>query len=68
VCVYTCYKNNCEGNKNIPEGKRSIGKPRRRWLINVESYLKKMGVRGWRIIARDRDASKLKETKVLHGA
>jgi len=26
-----------------------------------------MGFRGWRIIARDRDASKLKETKVLHG-
>ena len=54
-------------SKNVPEGKRSIGKPRRRWLVNVESDLKKMGVSDWRIIARDRDATKLKETKVPHG-
>jgi hypothetical protein len=32
--------------KNIPEGKRSIGKPRKRLLDNVENYLKKMDVIG----------------------
>jgi hypothetical protein len=32
--------------KQIPEEKRSVGKPRKRWLDNVENYLKKMGIRG----------------------
>jgi hypothetical protein len=32
--------------------KRSIGKPRKRWLDDVENYLKKMGVRGYRKITR----------------
>jgi hypothetical protein len=55
--------------KNIPEVKMSVGKPRNRWLDDVENDLKKMSVRGWRKIARDRDAWKLivKEAKVLHG-
>ena len=30
--------------KNSPEGKRSVGKPRKRWLEDVENDLKKMGV------------------------
>jgi hypothetical protein len=48
--------------------KRSIGKPRKRWLDDVENYLKKMGVKGYRNIARYRDAWKLitKEATVLH--
>jgi hypothetical protein len=51
--------------KNVPEGKRSVGKPRKRRMVDVENDLKKMGIRGWRKIARgDRDAWKLilKET------
>jgi hypothetical protein len=38
-------------------------------LDDVENDMKKMGVRGWRKIARDGDAWKLilKEVKVLHG-
>jgi hypothetical protein len=45
----------------------------RKWVLealgDVENDLNKMGVRGWRKIARDRDAWKLilKEAKVLHG-
>ena len=30
--------------KNIREGKRSLGKPRKRWLYDVENDLKKLSV------------------------
>jgi hypothetical protein len=55
--------------KNTPEGKRSVGKPRMRWLHDVENSRKKMGVKGWTKIAKDRNALKLvlKEARVLHG-
>jgi hypothetical protein len=45
------------------------GKPRKRWLDDVENDLKKMLVRGWGKIAGGRDAWKLivREAKVLHG-
>jgi hypothetical protein len=33
---------------NIPEGKRFVGKPRKRRLYNVENDVKNMGVPGWR--------------------
>jgi hypothetical protein len=36
--------------KNTPDGKRSVGKPRKRWLDDVENYLKKIGVMGWKEI------------------
>jgi hypothetical protein len=32
--------------KNIPKGKGSIGKPRKKWLDDIENDHKKMGVRG----------------------
>jgi hypothetical protein len=32
--------------KNTQGGKMSVGKPRKRWIDNVESDLKKTGVRG----------------------
>jgi len=56
--------------KNIPAGKRPVGKPRKRWLDDVENDLKKMGVRGRRNMARNTDAWKFfqKESKVLQGS
>jgi hypothetical protein len=55
--------------KNTLEGKSSVGKPRKRWLCDVKNDLKKMGVRGWRKIAKGRDDWKLilKEARALHG-
>jgi len=51
--------------KTVPEGKRVVGKSRKRWLYDDE----KMGVRSWRKMYRDREAWKLilKEARVLHG-
>ena len=33
---------------NIPEGRRSVGKPRKRWLDDAKNNLKNTGVRAWR--------------------
>ena len=46
----------------------SVGKPRKGWLGCVDNDLKKMSVRGWRKIARDRDAWKfvLKGARIMH--
>jgi len=41
-------KNLKKGSKNIAEGKRSTGKPRKKWLDNVENDLKNIDFRGWR--------------------
>ena len=55
--------------KDELKAKRPVGRPRRRWLDNVENDLKKTGVRSWRKMAKDRDVWKLilKEARVLHG-
>ena len=51
--VRTCGKNVRrkkyeEGVKNTSEGKRSVRKPRKRWLDDVDGAVKKkMGVRHW---------------------
>jgi hypothetical protein len=54
---------------NIPEGKRFVGKPRKRYLDDVENYLKGTGVRGCTKTASDTNAWKsiVKDAKVLHG-
>ena len=52
--------------KNTTERKRSVGKPRKRWLDDDGNCLKKMGARGWRKVGNHRDAWKLilKEARV----
>jgi hypothetical protein len=38
-----------------PEGKRPLGRPRRRWLDNIKMYLRKIGLEGvdWIHLAHD---------------
>ena len=40
-----------------PEGKRSLGRPRRRWKDNIKMDLQEVGCRGidWMDLAQDRD-------------
>jgi hypothetical protein len=47
-----------------PEGRRSVGRPKMRWLDNMEEDLTKMRIGGWR---RDEWKSVLREVKVLQG-
>jgi hypothetical protein len=56
--------------ENITEGETSVGKPRKRWLDDVENDLRKEVIRGWRKIVSDGDAWKLilKGIKVVHGS
>jgi hypothetical protein len=37
-----------------PEGRRRVGRPRMRWLHDVEADIKVLGVKRWRIRAQDR--------------
>jgi transcription termination factor 2 len=37
-----------------PEGRRGVGRPRLRWLDDVEADIKALGVKRWRIIEQDR--------------
>jgi hypothetical protein len=40
-----------------PEGKRPLGRPRRRWVDNIKMYLREIGWGGmdWIDLAQDRD-------------
>jgi hypothetical protein len=37
-----------------PGGRRKRGKPRTRWIDNVEDDLRKMGIKRWRLRSADR--------------
>jgi hypothetical protein len=52
-----------------PEGRRSVDRPKMRWLYDVEEDLRKMRISGWRWKARRRDEWKsvFREVKVLQG-
>jgi hypothetical protein len=55
--------------KGKPEGRRGIGRSRKRYLDDVEDDLKQLGVRGRRRKAREREgwAKILTEAKALQG-
>jgi hypothetical protein len=38
-----------------PEGRRDIGRPKLRWLDDVEDDIKALGIRQWRIKSQDRN-------------
>jgi hypothetical protein len=38
-----------------PEGRRDIGRPKLKWLDDVEDDIKALGIRQWRIKAQDRN-------------
>jgi hypothetical protein len=48
-----------------PEGRRGVGKPRLRWMDDVEADVKALGVKRWRIKADDRKewSATLREAK-----
>jgi hypothetical protein len=50
-----------------PEGRRSVGRPKMRWLDDVEEDLRKMRIGGWsgKALRRDEWKSVLREVKVL---
>jgi hypothetical protein len=52
-----------------PEGRRSVGRPKMRWLDDVKEDLRIVRISGWRGKTRRRDEWKsvLREVKVLQG-
>ena len=50
-----------------PEGKRPLGRPRRRWEDNIKMDLQEVeGARGWMELAQDRDRWQALVNTVMH--
>jgi hypothetical protein len=37
-----------------PTGRRIIGRPRKRWVEDIEEDIQSMGIRGWRKFSKER--------------
>ena len=37
-----------------PVGRRIIGRPRKRWIEDVEENIQRVGIRGWRKLCKER--------------
>jgi hypothetical protein len=37
-----------------PEGRRGVGRPKLRWLDDVEADIKTLGIKRWRLKSQDR--------------
>jgi hypothetical protein len=50
-----------------PQGKRSLGRPRRRWVDNIKMYLREIASNGvdWIDMAQDRDQRRALVNTVL---
>jgi hypothetical protein len=55
--AYGSEERRVQGLMRKPEGKRPLGKPRRRWEDNIKMDLQEVGCRGmdWIELAQDRD-------------
>ena len=52
-----------------PVGRRRVGRPNLRWMDGVMRDAERLGVRNWRIKAKDRDGWRrlLESAKIMHG-
>lgn len=55
--------------KGKPGGRRCVGRPRKKWIENIEEDLKELGIRGWRRKTQDRRewASIVRQAQALQG-
>jgi hypothetical protein len=68
--IYVFWKTNCKKiTLDKPEGRRRVRRPNLRWIGGVTKDAKRLGIRNWRIKARDRDVWRrlLESAKTLHG-
>ena len=57
----------CTGCGGKPEGKRPLGRPRRRWEDNIKMELQEVGGGGdWMELAQDRDGWRALVNKVMN--
>jgi len=50
-------------------GRRNIGRPRKRWIQNIEEDIQIMGIRGWRKLCKERaEWKKITEKAKTHSA